>query len=121
MPARGNAPGIVPSLAIRPVGAEDPCAPTGRATFRLAPATQGVPWASVRRRSQRRKMRCWLPILKNRSMNIFVPLSQGIYKMASSHIKNKKFIEAISLLCGLPRVSQFQLIGGYSPFNNGCT
>jgi len=32
-PARGNAPGIVPSLAIRPVGAEDPCAPSGRATF----------------------------------------------------------------------------------------
>ena len=42
MPAWGNAPGIVPSLGIRPVGAEDPCAPTGRATFRLAPATQGV-------------------------------------------------------------------------------
>src|SRR4029077_11673447 len=33
IPARGNAPGIVPRLSIRPVGAEDPCAPTGRATF----------------------------------------------------------------------------------------
>jgi hypothetical protein len=42
IPARGNAPGVVPRLAIRPEGAKDPCAPSGRAKFRLALATQGV-------------------------------------------------------------------------------
>jgi hypothetical protein len=41
--------------------------------------------------------------------------------MATSYIKNKKAIGAISLLCCLPGESQFQLNGGSSPSNNGCT
>ncbi len=77
MPARGIAPGIVPPLAIRPVGAEDPCAPAGRSTFRLASATQGVALGLHPPALSAPEDEILAPYLKNRSVNIFVPAISG--------------------------------------------
>src|SRR6266436_2078013 len=59
MPARGNAPGTCPRYLFRPEGAEGflrPCR-----AHRWIPKPRALPWATMRRRLQRRNPSCINP------------------------------------------------------------